>query len=468
MWFFQRKRDKAFEKKDDIQAQDVRPKGVTRPSHQRADTPTAEMLRRARIDRTLQGFLSADNWEETHDTLVRDRELLLTDEAISVLRDFVQQVREQDQPNAQHMADYLDAHRILLERARIVGIEAAWREFRALRLNEDAEAGNTPDYDDETQAVIAVLKRLLGTESWHETYAILSEERERLTSVAAEQFLSALIQVARQDTNPQSREGLRYLELHRTLLRELRLLGLETAWANFEQGRRELDAEVAHRPAVGPPSEVAAVARALRRLLSTNNWADVRQILERDQALLLSEASDRILEDLLINARNDDDPRALKGVVYLGLHRRLIRRAREVGLSQAWSEFESALAEANGRATEILPNPFTGEINTLPELDPDSFLADDVPLEDVTKLVNAFLGAASWDQAHEVLIRHPQELMTEAAISLIEERAEFLYKRGDGRDVYAAHLLDLQATMLRRAREVGIERAWAEFEADRG
>jgi hypothetical protein len=467
MGLFHKKRDKAFEKKDDIQAQEVRPKGVTRPSHQRADIPTAEMLRRARIERALQAFLSANNWEETHEILISQRDILLTDEATTVLRDFVQQMRQQDQPNLQNMADYIDAHRILLERARVIGIEAAWREFSVLRLSGDAEADGATETDDETQATISALKRLLGAESWGETYEILAEERERLVSEIADQFLSALIQVARQDTNPQAREGLRYLELHRTLLRELRMLGLKTAWDNFEQARRELDADALRRRAAGPPREVAAVARALRRLLSTNNWAEARQILEREQALLLSDVSDRMLEDLLINARNDDNPLALKGVVYLGLHRRLLRRAREVGISQAWSEFEAALAEANGRATEVLPNPFAGGLNPLADAEPGTFLGEDISLEDVAKAVNAFLGASSWDQARDILRAHAHELLSEAAISLIEERADLLYQRGAGRDVYAAHLLDMQAAMLRRAREIGIERAWDEFEADR-
>jgi hypothetical protein len=469
MWFFhlpKRRSKHVPEKKYDVMAEVVRPKGATRPAHQRADGPGADVLRRMRVDRALQAFLSAENWDATHAALKQEQQLLLTDEAISVLREFIQQVRAQDHPNAQGMAAYLDAHRLLLERARAIGVEPAWREFRALRLEGADNAASMPTYDAETQAIIDALKRLLATENWNDTYTILVSERERLCTDTADQFLSALIQVAEQDDTPHAQEGLRYLQLHRTLLREMRTLGLEAAWANFDRTRRAFEAEIMQNsPPPDPDSEVATVARALRNLLATNNWAEVRQILERDQALLLSDISDRLLEELLVSARRDDDPRALRGIVYLGLQRRLLRRARVVGIDQAWREFEAAMAEATGRA-ELPTTP-------LPPLDGASapnesaISAKDMRPADVAEAVEAFLAAPSWERAHEILRDRRRALLTDTAIAMLHDKAEALLRRGTGRDLYAAHLLDLQATLLRRARAVGIEQAWQEFEAER-
>jgi hypothetical protein len=464
MWFFHKRRDKlASAKKSDVQAEVVRVKGATRPSHQRPDTPSAQVLRHARIDRALQGFLSAVNWEATHAALVGDQHVLLADDTLAVLREFIAQVRAQNHPNSQQMADYLDAHRLLLERARIIGVERAWNEFRALRLEGEGGAGGTPLDDPEAQAIVDALRRLLGTDSWNETYAVLLSEHERLATDTAAHFLNALIEAAQHDDTTQAREGVRYLELHRTLLRDLRERGVDAAWEHFERLRKQLESEFA---ATEPPpqtaaevdQELSAVARALRAFLSVADWREARHILDRDHALLLSEESDRLLSELLDDARRSTDPRAIRGVVNLGLHRRLLRHARAEGIERAWHEFEAALAEATGRA----------DIPTTP-LPPILFdnAAEPTDENDVPGAVAAFLGATSWDQAYTILRERQHALLTDDAVALLHEKAEALLQRGTGRDLYAARLLDLQATLLRRARAIGIERAWQEFEQER-
>lgn len=465
MWFFHKRRDKfASAKKSDVQAEVVRVKGATRPSHQRPDTPSAQVLRHARIDRALQGFLSAENWEATHAALLRDQQVLLADDTLAVLREFIDQVRAQNHPNSRQMADYLEAHRILLERARVVGVEIAWNEFRALRLENEGGNAGTPMEDHETQAIIDALRRLLGTESWNDTYAVLVSERERLATDVAARFLNVLIEAAQQDGSAQAREGVRYLELHRTLLRDLRERGLEAAWERFDRLRKQLEREFA--PAEPSPlangaesdRDISAVARALRMFLGVADWREARRILERDQALLLSDESDRLLSELLEDARRSSDPRAIRGVVNLGLHRRLLRHAREEGIDRAWREFEAALAEATGRADiPTTPLPSTLFDNTAEPTDDN----------DVSGAVEAFLSATSWDQAYVILRQRQHALLTDDAVALLHEKAEALLQRGTGRDLYAARLLDLQATLLRRARTIGIDRAWQEFEQNR-
>jgi hypothetical protein len=465
MWFFHKRRDKfASAKKSDVQAEVVRVKGATRPSHQRPDTPSAQVMRHARIDRALQGFLSAENWEATHAALLRDHQVLLADDTLVVLREFIAQVRAQNQPNSQQMGDYLEAHRILLERARVVGVEVAWNEFRALRLEGADGAIGAPLDDPETQAIVDALRRLLGTESWNETFVVLVSERERLATDTAARFLNALIEAARQEDSPQAREGVRYLELHRTLLRDLRERGVNAAWKNFDRLRKQLEREFAPAEPASPASgaesdrDLPAVARALRAFLSVADWREARRILERDQALLLSDESDRLLSELLDDARRSDDPRAIRGVVNLGLHRRLLRHAREEGIDRAWREFEAALAEATGRANlPTSPLPPTLFDNAAEPSDDN----------DVPSAVEAFLGATSWDQAYAILRQRQHALLTDDAEALLHEKAEALLQRGTGRDLYAARLLDLQATLLRRARTIGIDRAWQEFEQNR-
>lgn len=469
MGLFNRKRDKnPPKKKYDVLADEVRVKGATRPSHLRPEGTSAADVQRAHLERVLQAFLSATNWEATHVILEREQATLLGDDAQVVLRDFVTQARQQDRTDAQQMANYIEAHRLLLERARAIGVDAAWQEFRERNL-DNAEVPDDDPNDPEAQAIVNALKQLLGTESWSDTYSILVNERERLTSQTADQFLSALIQVARQDPSGQATEGVRYLELHRTLLRETRTLGLEAAWQNFDRTRRQLEAELARQPAAPNRDdlELATVARALKALLSTENWSETRAILERDQRWLLTDACDRLLSELLEAAQRDDDPRALRGAVYLGLHRRLLRRSREVGIDTAWHEFELALAEAmSGRSpTErdaVAPTLFDEE----PEAPSVPEAAEPPSAEDVASAVAAFLSAANWGYALDILYARQHALLSKEAVALVHAQAEALRQRGMGRDIFAAQLLDQQAQVLQRAREVGIDRAWREFHRD--
>ncbi len=448
-------------------------KGATRPQHRQSNLAEPQMLQRARTERAIHALLSADNWEATYATLLQERETLLTDEALSVLRDYIAQARQRDRTG--QMANYLEAHRVLLERARTLGIDAAWGEFRDSRLNADDAP---PEGEDpETQAVIGALRTLLATESWNDTYAIMERERDRLLSDTAEQFLSALIQVARQDSTPQANEGVRYLELHQTLLRETRRIGLAAAWEHFHRDRRALEAELSPtRAAPSDPVEEALLpdaARALRTLLNSRSWPESHQIIEHDQGVLLTDATDRLLDQLLQSARKDPDPQSVRGVVYLGLHLRLLRAARRKGLDQAWADFEDALKEAHVIPDDVppplieSPSPPPAAPEPLPPAPPTKRVVKDATPAEIAEAVAAFLGASSWVVARAILEERQGALLTDRAIRLINEQADALRKHANGRDLYAARLLHLQAQLLRRAQQVGLDRAWAEFEAER-
>lgn len=455
MWPFRKQRGKPAPHKEDVLASEVHPKGVTRPHHRLPDPVSTEVVRRVQIDRALHAFMSAENWAATHDVLLRDQALLLSDEALSILADFVEQARQQPQPpGSAAMVDYLEAHRILVNRARRVGIDQAWLEFQATRL-PDHDREPVPE-DLHTHAISEALKRLLGTESWNETYATFVRDQAVLLTETADQFLSALIQVARQDHSPHGTEGLHYLEMHRTLLREARTQGIDAAWAHFDHTRRQLETkhERDFAPTTGPARAVeSAVAEALKALLTTESWAETRQVLEQSQHLLLTDDCDYLLNDLLAAAQRDADPRATRSAVYLRLHQRLLRMARREGIAVAWRDFEEALEIAAAPDDRTLRSHLGGIVPP--------------PRLDVDEAVQIFLNAASWDEARVILEMHQQELLTVAAMAAIQQRAETLHAQGAGRDLYAARLLKLQARLLRRAREVGIDRAWAEFETER-
>jgi hypothetical protein len=91
----------------------------------------------------------------------------------------------------------------------------------------------------------------------------------------------------------------------------------------------------------------------------------------------------------------------------------------------------------------------------------------DEALQRIRDAVHAFLAAPSWEAAYAVLNDRREDLLTDLAVALLIAQADQMQARGTERDLYATRLLNLQARLLRRAREAGLEPAWAEFEAER-
>ena len=439
----------------------MRPKGVTRPFRavQASDIPPHIALGRDRIERAVQALLGAENWDMTHAVLEREQAYLLSDEGIAILEQFARQARNSGQMGSVQVAIFLEGHRRLLERAREVGVDRAWTEFQEQR---SGERPSSPEDDAEVQRIADTLRRFLSTDSWGETHAVLISEQAILLTEEAEQFLSALIHVAEQSEDPSANEGLYYLELHRNLLREARSLGIAAAWTNFEQARKETKREGGAQQRGFAPSareaHLGAVTNAIKSLLTTSTWDETRQVLEREQDLLLTDTCDSLLTELIAAAERDHEGHTARNLVYLKMHQRLIQLARSEGIRAAWSSFEEAMGlpmaageRSGGRAdaSESLPEPI------------------DDGLRKIRDAVQSFLGASSWSAAYAILREHRDDLLTDLAIALIGAQADQMQARGTERDLYATRLLNLQAQLLRRARAVGVERAWSEFEDER-
>lgn len=412
----------------------VHPKSSTQPLARRQ--PQLDRLHRA--DTALQALLNTPNWERTREVLDRDAAALLTDEAIGLLEKFIRDVSGSDVPEAADIMAYLEIHRQLLLQARVDGIGPAWEAF--MRAEPEPKRGGDMAPPEVAEAVQA----LLGTSTWDETYAVLLRDQQWLLDPNAERLLEVLIQTARR---VESVDNQRYLALHLTLLRESRELGIPTAWERFTLERRKL--ERAANATAPDQRQIEAATEALKSLLATESWDDTHRQLIADAQMLLSPLCDQILSDLIAAAQADPDPRARRGVVYLELHRALLRRCRTEGLEAAWEVFLTDIAIAQREQERESVTPATP------------------PDERVVTAVGQFLGLASWDEARSFLTTHQAELLSDAAISLVVAEADRLRQRGAGRDVYAARLLDLQATLLRRTREVGLDRAWREFEEQR-
>lgn len=254
-------------------------------------------------------------------------------------------------------------------------------------------------------------------------------------------------------------------------------------------------------PASPPPAldaDPAAVAPALEALFNATSWDATHAILDREQALLLTDTADLLLERSIASLREEGDERQAS---YVNLHRTLLHRAREIGVAAAWAEFElqrqaeaSTLGESNGEQDEarieltrvdveraITDAAFLAEQFGLAVDDPQipalqqqlrGLLAGerkpnqqeqyDADPAAVARALEAFLNAPSWDEAQAVLEREQALLLTRTADLLLEENIQSMRESGDEQ---RANYLAAQRILLLRVRQIGLHRAWAEFEA---
>src|SRR6266581_656603 len=84
----------------------------------------------------------------------------------------------------------------------------------------------------------------------------------------------------------------------------------------------------------------------------------------------------------------------------------------------------------------------------------------------IAQAIMRLLNTDSWDQTHEVLEQEQSQLLTDRAdqilMFLIEQHEQF----NDLQHIQTANYISLHRSLLRRARMVGISRAWKRFELE--
>jgi len=165
-----------------------------------------------------------------------------------------------------------------------------------------------------------------------------------------------------------------------------------------------------------PEAAPRALTRTLKEFIGARTWEESRRILEAYPELLTDEA-DALLGQWIAAAQARSAEEACR---ILEEHRVLLRRCREVGIEEAFAE--------RRRGSELVQTLF------------------------------AFIQAETWEESRRILEAHP-ELLTDEADAVLGRLIDTAQAQGDET---ALRIFERHRTLLRRCREVGIPRAFAE------
>jgi hypothetical protein len=249
----------------------------------------------------LGEFINSEDWEEARRT-VEEHPNLLSDEAQSLLSGNIEDYRKMDRDD---VADYLEEHRVVLQRCREVGVEKAFDEEE--QRTEDRERQRIEELTklrpaDPTPPQAAVWQWLMTTDP-DEVETTLSAHPELAADQAALDYIDALMQQAK---DAGYLVALDYLSGHHELLRDIYEL---------------------------PPT-----MRALEAFMAAPTWSESRQILEKNPDLLSDEAL-QMVDNVIREAETAGDESTANA---LRTYRQVLQRAREEGIEKAILEAERA------------------------------------------------------------------------------------------------------------------------------
>lgn len=178
----------------------------------------------AEIQDALYNFLDAPTWDATLHTLEEEQEKLLSDIALTLLREELDDARDNEDIDEEEVEE-LELHLQLLEDARARGVKAAWERF-------EETLGITP----EERVAQGVLWDYLNAETVEDAFEVLENEQKVLLSDIALTLLRQDIEEAHEMEAP---EETQQLERHLHLFEDARARGIAAARASFMETSEE-------------------------------------------------------------------------------------------------------------------------------------------------------------------------------------------------------------------------------------
>jgi CHAT domain-containing protein/tetratricopeptide (TPR) repeat protein len=169
------------------------------------------------IKAALNAFINADTAEEGRRILEEKKALLLSDEALNILRASIARHASISDEEEQHVAIALEGHLHLLEEARENGIAVAWQSFD--KANEEFEL--TAD----------AVEAFMNAQSLESKRRILEGQQAMLLSEMSLGLLRRALSDERTRGNKQMAE---HIARNIRLLEDTKLHGIPAAWQSFE------------------------------------------------------------------------------------------------------------------------------------------------------------------------------------------------------------------------------------------
>ncbi len=251
------------------------------------------------VAEALEQYVNSEDWDQAR-RIVDENKELLGDEARALLSESVADYQEAGRDD---LANYLQEHLKVLDRARQVGVDQAFKEANARA--EQVQEARRKQLDSlrptSPAGVQAVVWQLLDAGSPEEVDRILEEHPELSQKQDGLDYLDELIKQAR---DKGQNEALQLLQEYHELLQSL--------------------------------YELPPLMRALQEFMTVPTWSEARDVLKGHPDLMSDEAL-RVMDSLIGEARRQGDEDTVKG---METYRGVLQRAREVGPDQAVEQAE--------------------------------------------------------------------------------------------------------------------------------
>ncbi len=454
------KRDKPLLQKNDVEGFQPKSKSITRPISQPG--MDADAIVRSHTETSIDRLLGAEKWSEVKDIFVQEQKYLLQDSALLEIDKKIAEFRAIQNSDSQ-ILQYLQEHRRLIENARESGIENAWDNLQKyIASRNDSAAEDSFRFESlrfhqgqKSQRTFMIIQKFLIAPSWNITFEILRAESKTLLSDFAINILVNFELAAQKNSSLADQAELSYLTEHRELLDFAKKFGVEEAIAVFnEKIQKQRDEQSSQVVIRVNQDELQKIILLIREFLSTQNWSETYAMLKKEQETLLAPVTRYIFQGFIDGQERAEHSE--RKTVYLRMHLKLLQMAAEIGVEKAWATF-----------TEMMGIHLAGE-----ELDlPAEQTIDDTELAEIQNTIQLargvldnFLSVSTWTDAKNIFLQNFDMLTSNFVIAFLSAQADQLQTSGSERDLYAMNILLQEAKLFIRAREIGPEKAWEEFE----
>ncbi|MGB0386175.1 MAG: tetratricopeptide repeat protein [Ardenticatenaceae bacterium] len=277
----------------------------------------------------VRAFVEARSQAESQQILQAEQDLLLSEAADQVFVIWLKQ--SQKDPKT---AVIIEKKRARLARARREGIEAAFapREHSAQELSEAVQG-------------------LINAKNLAESKQIVEAQRDLLLTDAADQLFGILLSQVKAG-HPAEANASRVLQKHRDLLARCRREGIEAGFAAAARFDQELSS-------------------AIWAFVNASSWGESKQVVEAQRDLLLSEAADRFLAQLLKRYQNNS-----QATTIFQEHRDLLLRCRREGIEAAFRRSTEPLPPLSEALWAFVDAKDLAERRQIVEAQPDLLLSE--------------------------------------------------------------------------------------------